>query len=55
MISLRVLPSVVRLARWTCTSDELYDLLVVQRGWSLPRFARFLGDYMIAALLPPGQ
>ena len=37
---------------WTCTSDELYDLLVVQRGWSLPRFARFLGDYMIAALLP---
>jgi AcrR family transcriptional regulator len=40
---------------WTCTSDELYDLLVVQRGWSLPRFARFLGDYMIAALLPPGQ
>jgi AcrR family transcriptional regulator len=40
---------------WTCTSDELYDLLVTQRGWSLPRFARFLGDYMIAALLPPGQ
>jgi AcrR family transcriptional regulator len=40
---------------WTCTSDELYDLLVVQRGWSLPRFARFLGDYMIAALLPPGR
>jgi AcrR family transcriptional regulator len=38
---------------WTCTSDELYDLLVTQRGWSLPRFARFLGDYLIAALLPP--
>jgi AcrR family transcriptional regulator len=38
---------------WTCTSDELHDLLVVQRGWSLPRFARFLGDYLIAALLPP--
>src|SRR6266540_3024225 len=37
---------------WTCTSDELYDLLVVQRGWSLPQYARFLGDYMIAALLP---
>ena len=36
---------------WTCTSDELYDLLVVQRGWSLPRFARFLADFMIAALL----
>src|SRR6266516_535934 len=38
---------------WTCTSDELYDLLVAQRGWSLPRYARFLADYMIATLLPP--
>jgi AcrR family transcriptional regulator len=38
---------------WTCTSDELYDLLVTQRGWSLPRFARFLGDYLTVALLPP--
>jgi hypothetical protein len=27
----------------------------VQRGWSLPRFARFLADYLIAALLPPVQ
>ncbi len=40
---------------WTCTSDELYDLLVVQRDWSLPRFARFLADFMIAALLPPAE
>ncbi len=38
---------------WTCTSDELYDLLVVQRRWSPQRYARFLGDYMIAALLSP--
>jgi AcrR family transcriptional regulator len=38
---------------WTCTSDELYDLLVTQRGWSPPRFARFLADFMINALLPP--
>jgi AcrR family transcriptional regulator len=37
---------------WTCTSDELYDLLVVQRGWSLPQYARFLADYLIATLLP---
>src|SRR6266536_2554193 len=37
---------------WTCTSPELYDLLVQQRGWSLPRFARFLADYMIATLRP---
>ena len=40
---------------WTCTSDELYDLLVTQRGWSLPRFARFLADFMINALLPQVQ
>jgi AcrR family transcriptional regulator len=40
---------------WTCTSDELYDLLVVQRGWSQTRFAQFLADYMIATLLPPAR
>ena len=40
---------------WTCTSDELYDLLVTQRGWSPPRFARFLADFMINALLSPAQ
>ena len=40
---------------WTCTSDELSDLMVLQRGWSLPRFARWLADYMIATLLPPAQ
>jgi hypothetical protein len=40
---------------WTCTSDELYDLLAMQRGWSLPRYARFLADFMITALLPPAR
>ncbi len=38
---------------WTCSSIELYDLLVVQRGWSLSRFAKFVADFMITALLPP--
>ena len=38
---------------WTCSSDELHDLLVTQRGWSLPRFARFIGEYLTATLLPP--
>jgi AcrR family transcriptional regulator len=37
---------------WTCTSAELYDLLVLQRGWPAERFARFIGDVMITALLP---
>jgi AcrR family transcriptional regulator len=40
---------------WTCTSDELYDLLVTQRGWSAPQYGRFLADYMIATPHPPAQ
>jgi AcrR family transcriptional regulator len=42
---------------WTCTSVELYELLVLKRGWSLPRYAAFLADFMIATLLPgdPGS
>jgi AcrR family transcriptional regulator len=40
---------------WTCSSVELYELLVLKRGWSLPRFAEFIAAFMIAALLPrPG-
>ena len=38
---------------WTCSSVEFYDLLVIQRGWELPRFAGFLADYMITSLLSP--
>ena len=37
---------------WTCTSPELYELLVQQRGFSTKRFGRFVGDFLIAALLP---
>lgn len=37
---------------WTCSAPELYELLVLRRGWSLQRFGRFVGDFMIAALLP---
>lgn len=37
---------------WTCTSAELFELLVLQRGWSLRRFGRFVTDFMIASLLP---
>lgn len=37
---------------WTCSSVELYELLVLRRGWSLPRFAQFITDLMIAQLLP---
>lgn len=32
---------------------QLYELLVLIRGWPLPRFTAFITDAMIAALLPP--
>ena len=40
---------------WTYSSPELYQLLVVSRGWSLKRFCGFIADAMIAALLPPSR
>jgi AcrR family transcriptional regulator len=36
---------------WACSSPELHELLVVRRGWSLERYARFIVDVMTAALL----
>ena len=38
---------------WTYSSAQLYELLVVIRGWPLKRYSAFLTDAMIAALLPP--
>jgi hypothetical protein len=37
---------------WTCTSAEFYELLVERRGLTLRRFERFVGDLLVAALLP---
>ncbi len=37
---------------WTYSSAELYELLVLQRGWPLERYGRFVAEGMIAALLP---
>lgn len=37
---------------WMCTSAEFFELLVQRRGWSLRRFERFVGDVLVAALLP---
>lgn len=39
---------------WTYSSPDLYELLVVQRRWSLKRYADFLVDAVTAALLTPG-
>jgi AcrR family transcriptional regulator len=39
---------------WACSSTEFYELLVLQRKWSLPRFAQFITDFMTTGLLPRG-
>ncbi len=36
---------------YTCSAVELYELLVLQRGWSLPEFAEFVSNFMISGLL----
>ena len=37
---------------WTYSSPELYELVVIRRGWAVERYGRFIADAMIAALLP---
>jgi hypothetical protein len=37
---------------WTYNSPELYELLVLQRGWTPQRYGRWLADALSAALLP---
>ena len=37
---------------WLYSSAEVYGRLVLDRGWSLERYARFVGDALAAALLP---
>ncbi len=38
---------------WTYSSPELFELLVLDRGWPLDRYGDFIAEAMIAALLPP--
>jgi hypothetical protein len=37
---------------WTYSSPELYELLVVVRGWPVERYGTFIAEAMVAALLP---
>jgi hypothetical protein len=37
---------------WTYSSPELYELLVVKRGWPPGRYSAVIAEAMIAALLP---
>jgi len=36
---------------WTYSSAELYELLVIRRGWSPETYGRFVAEAMIKALL----
>ena len=38
---------------WTFISAELWELLVINRGWKPERYGRWMSDMLIAALLPP--
>jgi AcrR family transcriptional regulator len=41
---------------WTYNSAELFQLLVLERGWSAKRYGRWVADALVAALLPlPGR
>ena len=46
-------PDEVRDVLWTYHSPELYELLVLERGWTAERYGRFLGEAMINALIEP--
>ena len=37
---------------WTCSSAEVFELLVMRRGWSPEQFGAFVAETMAAALLP---
>jgi AcrR family transcriptional regulator len=38
---------------WTFISAELWELLVINRGWAPQRYGDWMGHMLIAALLPP--
>ena len=36
---------------WFCSSAEIYEFLMVHRGWSSKQLGQFAADTMVAALL----
>ena len=36
---------------WTYVSPELYELLVLARGWTVERYGTFLADGLVHALV----
>jgi hypothetical protein len=45
----------IRDVLWTYHSPEIYELLVVERGWSAGQYGTFIGQAMIDAVLNPGR
>ncbi len=48
---LRVRATAARDVLWTYHAPELYELLVLERGWSAARYGKFIAEALIAALL----
>ena len=48
-------PEAARDLLWTINSTEVYELLVLERGWTPEGYRGYLADSMIAALLTPGE
>jgi hypothetical protein len=46
-----IAPAEVRDVLWTYTAVEIYELLVLERGWSVDRYAEWLAHAMIAAIV----
>ncbi len=40
---------------WTYSSPQLFGLLALACGWSPERYGRFVGEALVAALLPPAD
>ena len=41
----------VRDVLWLASAPELYELLVVRRRWPIKKFAGYVGDMMVGALV----
>ena len=48
-------PEKARDLLWTINSPEVYELLVLERGWSPDEYRQFLAGSMIGALLTPSE
>jgi AcrR family transcriptional regulator len=40
---------------WTCTSPELFELLVIKRGWTAERYGEWVGEVFVSTLLEPTE